>query len=188
MNRVEKQSQEDLSVPISRERRKLLSGIAASCAAIASTTIGLSSASAVSEAAPQVGQQESQASCERRKVVASDRVTVVETSAGKVRGFERSGVFIFKGIPYGASTSGANRFMPPMKPEPWAGIRNALAYGRICPQEDFAHTLIQMARTWRTRTKMLSCFIEGTPSAYLEKTACVSTFGRLRSMDRVNVR
>ena len=26
-----------------------------------------------------------------------------------------------------------------MKPEPWAGIRNALAYGRICPQEDSAH-------------------------------------------------
>ena len=140
MNRVEKQSQEDLSVPISRERRKLLSGIAASCAAIASTAIGLPSASAVSEAAPQVGQQESQVSCERRKVVASDRVTVVETSAGKVRGFERSGVFIFKGIPYGASTSGANRFMPPMKPESWAGIRNALAYGRICPQEDSAHS------------------------------------------------
>lgn len=140
MNRVEKQSHEDLSVPISRERRKLLSGIAASCAAIASTAIGHSSASAVSEAAPQVGQRESQAPCERRKVVASDRVTVVETSAGKVRGFERSGVFIFKGVPYGASTSGANRFMPPMKPESWAGIRNALAYGRICPQEDSAHS------------------------------------------------
>jgi hypothetical protein len=99
VNRVEKQSQEDRSVPISRERRKLLSGIAASCAAIASTAVGLSSASAVSEAASQVGQRGSQAPCERRKVVASDRVTVVETSVGKVRGLERSGVFIFKGVP-----------------------------------------------------------------------------------------
>jgi para-nitrobenzyl esterase len=111
----------------------------ASCAGIASTAIGLSSASAALEAGPPERQNESQAPCERRKVVASDRVTVVETSAGKVRGFERSGVFIFKGVPYGASTSGASRFMPPMKPEPWAGIRNALAYGRICPQGDSAH-------------------------------------------------
>jgi para-nitrobenzyl esterase len=139
VNRTEKQSHEDLSLPISKERRKVLSGIAASCAGIASTAIGFSSVSAAREAAPHVGQHALQAPCERRKVVASDRVTVVETNAGKVRGFERSGVFIFKGVPYGASTSGANRFMPPTKPEPWAGIRNALAYGRICPQEDSAH-------------------------------------------------
>jgi para-nitrobenzyl esterase len=29
--------------------------------------------------------------------------------------------------------------MPPAKPEPWKGIRNALAYGRVCPQQDSAH-------------------------------------------------
>jgi carboxylesterase type B len=41
--------------------------------------------------------------------------------------------------PYGASTSGANRFMPPMKPEPRSGIRNALQHGRVCPSQDSAH-------------------------------------------------
>jgi para-nitrobenzyl esterase len=60
----------------------------------------------------------------------------VETSAGKIRGYERNGVYIFKGVPYGASTSGSGRFMPPAKPEPWTGIRNALEYGRICPQQE----------------------------------------------------
>jgi para-nitrobenzyl esterase len=73
------------------------------------------------------------------KVICSDPATVVETSAGKIRGFERNGVYIFKGVPYGASTSGPSRFMPASKPEPWTGIRNALAYGRVCPQQDSGH-------------------------------------------------
>ncbi len=65
------------------------------------------------------------------KVICSDSTTVVETTAGKIRGFERNGVYIFKGVPYGASTSGPRRFMPASKPEPWTGISNALAYARV---------------------------------------------------------
>ena len=72
-------------------------------------------------------------------VVASDAATVAETSAGKIRGFRRNGVYIFKGVPYGASTAGVRRFMPPVKPEPWTGIRAALQYGRACPSQDSAH-------------------------------------------------
>jgi len=59
---------------------------------------------------------------------------VADTSAGRVRGVVIDGVNVFKGIPYGTSTSGKNRFMAPVKPTPWTGTRDALAYGATAPQ------------------------------------------------------
>jgi para-nitrobenzyl esterase len=59
---------------------------------------------------------------------------VVETTFGKVRGRTINGIRTFKGVQYGASTAGASRFMPPMKPAPWTGTRDAYDFGASCPQ------------------------------------------------------
>lgn len=59
---------------------------------------------------------------------------VAETSAGKIRGVSSAGVHAFKGVPYGAPTSGRNRFMPPQKPSPWSGVRNATDWAGRAPQ------------------------------------------------------
>ena len=44
---------------------------------------------------------------------------VADTASGKVRGVMIETINVFKGIPYGAPTSGKNRFMPPVKPVAW---------------------------------------------------------------------
>jgi para-nitrobenzyl esterase len=68
-------------------------------------------------------------------VKASANSCIVDTASGKVRGYMHKDIVNFKGIPYGASTAGKGRFMPPSKPEPWTGIRDTLTYGPVCPQK-----------------------------------------------------
>jgi para-nitrobenzyl esterase len=67
-------------------------------------------------------------------IVAAKGVAVVQTEAGAVAGYIHNGIVTFKGIPYADITEGAHRFMPPMKPKPWTGVRSSRQFGYACPQ------------------------------------------------------
>ena len=60
---------------------------------------------------------------------------IVTTTHGRVRGATEKGVQVFRGIPYGASTAGEGRFMPPRPPAAWDGVRDATWWGPLCPQD-----------------------------------------------------
>jgi len=73
------------------------------------------------------------AACQKKEGAASGEAPVATTTSGQIRGALVDGVNVFKGVPYAASTEG-RRFMPPLPPEKWEGVRDALAFGHISPQ------------------------------------------------------
>ena len=76
------------------------------------------------QAAPEVGQ----------RLFIGDDIAITQTQYGLVQGYILDDVYTYLGIPYGAPTDGANRFLPPQEPESWEGIRPALFYGNDAPQ------------------------------------------------------
>lgn len=74
--------------------------------------------------------------CEDKQLLQiGDDIAIVNTTYGSLQGFIYKDVYTFLGVPYGAPTGGANRFMPPKEPESWEGIRPALFYGNVAPQK-----------------------------------------------------
>lgn len=66
--------------------------------------------------------------------VGSGTAAQADTRSGRVAGYSRGGVYVFKGIPYGTTTEGTARFKPASPPTPWQGVRSSRAYGPVCPQ------------------------------------------------------
>jgi para-nitrobenzyl esterase len=64
-----------------------------------------------------------------------DDIAVAPTRHGRVRGCVLRGIHTFLGVPYGADTSGPNRFLPPREPKPWADVFPALWWGNSAPQD-----------------------------------------------------
>ncbi len=74
------------------------------------------------------------------------RSAVAKTQYGKVRGFLDGGVFTFKGVPYGQTTAGENRWLPAKAPAAWNDEYPALVYGANCPQN--LHTWTSAEQTF----------------------------------------
>jgi len=59
---------------------------------------------------------------------------VADTAYGKIRGYADGPIKVFKGVPYGASTEGANRWLPAKPPKAWSDVRETTQQGPMCPQ------------------------------------------------------
>jgi para-nitrobenzyl esterase len=115
------------SITKNSDRRAMLKGAAAlvgGCAASA-----MLPASAAETPTASAGVKRSSAS-----LLAAKGIAVVATESGSVAGYIHNGSFTFKGIPYADTTEGAHRFMPPLKPKPWVGVRSSRQFGYVCPQ------------------------------------------------------
>ena len=116
--------------PIDSTRRDLMKGLA-----MAAVAGGLGRAVLAEGAAPAPDEgYPTPLASTGATVRAADDKPVVETAYGHIRGYVRNGIYAFKDIPYGADTSGANRFLPPQKPAAWAGVRPCLYHGFVSPQ------------------------------------------------------
>ena len=91
--------------------------------------LGLSSVPFISNAAPsEKGDKDDQ------QLLIGDNIAVAETKYGKVKGFILRGIYNYRGIPYGADTSGKNRFIPPQPPKPWTTVLPTVWWGNTAPQ------------------------------------------------------
>jgi para-nitrobenzyl esterase len=108
-------------------RRSLLKGVAGVLG-------GAAAASALPSFAAGPPKKNSENATGERPLIASSKDAIASTNAGKVAGYVSNGINTFKGIPYGDTTEGVNRFMPPAKPKPWTGVRSSRQFGYVAPQ------------------------------------------------------
>jgi para-nitrobenzyl esterase len=109
-------------------RRGFLGTVGAGAAGLAVGAKGISPASAQASAAGEPGG-------DGPVLRIGGDIAIASTQHGKVQGYVLRGIHHFLGIPYGADTSGANRFMPPQKPKPWTDVFPAIWWGSSAPQD-----------------------------------------------------
>lgn len=64
------------------------------------------------------------------------RTNVVVINTGAVRGIVKDGMRMFLGMPYATPPVGNLRWRPPHPHASWTGVRDAVAYGKVCAQNN----------------------------------------------------
>ncbi len=77
---------------------------------------------------------------------------IVATTAGKIRGIEKMGCLQFRGVPFAAPPVGERRWKSPQPHGGWDDVRDATAFGPICPQ--VAGTMEQLTAVRREPNPM----------------------------------
>jgi para-nitrobenzyl esterase len=75
---------------------------------------------------------------------AGSEAPVVAVTGGRIRGALENGAAVFRGVPFAAPPVGALRWRPPAPVVPWQGVREAAAWGPICPQDPQMGTTIDL--------------------------------------------
>ena len=112
------------------DRRKFVRNLGLSTVVLGSGSLATASACVLSGGSPANEMTED----DDQILFIGDDIAIAQTKYGKVQGYMLNKVYTFLGIPYGADTSGKNRFMPPQEPKPWTDIRPAVFYGNTAPQ------------------------------------------------------
>jgi para-nitrobenzyl esterase len=108
-------------------RRKFIQNLGVGAAGL---TLGPSAISFTSVSSPSAKKEDE----DGQILYIGDNIAVADTTNGKVRGFIHKDIYTFLGIPYGANTTGKNRFMPPQKPDPWKDVYPAVYWPNSAPQ------------------------------------------------------
>jgi para-nitrobenzyl esterase len=109
-------------------RRNFIQTMGSGAAGLTIGTIAVATSSCASPSDKRKEEEDGQV------IFIGDNIAVAETTYGKVRGFIHKDIYNFLGIPYGANTTGKNRFMPPQKPDPWKDVYPAVYWPNAAPQ------------------------------------------------------
>jgi Carboxylesterase type B len=101
---------------------------------LGTATFSVGSLTAMTSCSSQVNASEANELSDEQVLFIGDDIAIAQTKSGKVQGYLMKGIYTFLGIPYGADTSGKNRFMAPQKPDSWEGVRPAVFYPNTAPQ------------------------------------------------------